>query len=167
MTPLPAALGGADLVAWRLDMQRHAAAWDSGEGAFRFGGRWNSTGVRAVYCSLDPATTILESAVHKGFAALDATPHILTLLRISDADGVRVVLDADIPNPAWLTPAPPSAGQQAFGDALLAANDFVVLPSVVSRRSWNLIFLASRARNSYELIAQEKFALDTRLNPVR
>ena len=48
MTPLPAALGGAELVAWRLDNERHKAGWDSGEGAYRAGGRWNGKGVRAV-----------------------------------------------------------------------------------------------------------------------
>ena len=56
MTPLPAALGGNELVAWRLDAAIHASTWASGEGAFLHGGRWNSKGVRAVYCSIDPAT---------------------------------------------------------------------------------------------------------------
>ena len=61
MTALPAALGGGDgLVVWRLDQRIHAAAWDSGEGPFLNGGRWNSRGVRAVYCSIDPATAILS-----------------------------------------------------------------------------------------------------------
>ena len=52
MTPLPAALGGGEVVAWRLDDARFAATWDSGEGAYLLGGRWNSPGVRAVYCAL-------------------------------------------------------------------------------------------------------------------
>ena len=59
MTPLPAPLDGSALVAWRLDQARHAATWDSGEGAHLVGGRWNTRGVRAVYCSIDPATAIL------------------------------------------------------------------------------------------------------------
>jgi NitT/TauT family transport system substrate-binding protein len=61
VTPLPAALArGSELIAWRLDWERHAALWSSGEGARIEGGRWNSVGQRAVYCSLDPAITILE-----------------------------------------------------------------------------------------------------------
>ena len=52
MTPLPAPLGGTELVAWRLDVAKHATIWDSGEGAYLVGGRWNSKGVRAVYCSI-------------------------------------------------------------------------------------------------------------------
>ena len=66
VTPLPPPLGGRELVAWRLDQAAFAAQWDSGEGAYRAGGRWNSRGVRAVYCSIDPATAILEVAVQRG-----------------------------------------------------------------------------------------------------
>ncbi len=165
MIPLPAALGGRDLVAWRLDLAIHAAGWNSGEGAFRVGGRWNSIGVRAVYCSLDPATTILELAVHKGFRPLDTQRHILTACQVLDLARVHIVQADDLPNPHWLHPGAPSAGQQTFGDALLAAHDFVALPSVVSRHSWNLIFDAARAVEGYRILTQEPFALDPRLHP--
>ena len=85
MTLLPAPLGGGDgLLAWRLDQRIHATTWDSGEGAFREGGRWNSKGVRAVYCSLDPATAILEVAVHKRFKTLDTIPYVITAARVPD-----------------------------------------------------------------------------------
>ncbi|MGO6815746.1 RES family NAD+ phosphorylase [Rhizobium leguminosarum] len=67
-----------------LDQAVHAPTWDSGEGAYRVGGRWNSKGVRAVYRSLDPATAILEVAVHKGFRALDAVAHIMTAAVVAD-----------------------------------------------------------------------------------
>jgi RES domain-containing protein len=67
MTPSVEPLGGGKLIAWRLDQARFASTWDSGEGAFQVGGRWSSNGVRVVYCALDPATAILEVAVHKGF----------------------------------------------------------------------------------------------------
>lgn len=170
MTPLPTVLatrlGLADeLVAWRLDQARFAVSWDSGEGAFLFGGRWNSPGVRAVYASLDPATAIIEVAVHKGFPFLDTVPHVLSAMSISDPDGVHVVSPADLPNPAWARPGLPSAGQRAFGDALLAAHPFVVFPSATSSHSWNLVFTAARAAGGYSLRSQEPFALDTRLHP--
>ncbi|KJC43288.1 RES domain-containing protein [Bradyrhizobium sp. LTSP857] len=164
MTPLPAPLGGSELVAWRLDQSKYAATWDRGEGAFLVGGRWNSRGVRAVYCSIDPATAILEVAVHKGFRALDTVPHVITAA-IIDPAGVFVVEPTAVPNPNWLRPGIPSAGQQAFGDDLLARHGFVVIPSVVSTASWNLIFAAANAAGLYELRSQEPFALDTRLHP--
>jgi len=167
LTPLPPALahGSAELVAWRLDEAKHGASWDSGEGAYRFGGRWNSRGVRAVYCTLDPATAILEVAVHKGFRALDTVPHMLTALTITDPLQVHVIEPTAVPNPNWLRPAIPSAGQQAFGDRLLAQNAFVVVPSTVSTRSWNLVFTATTATGAYAIRSQEPFALDTRLHP--
>ncbi|MBV9906287.1 MAG: RES domain-containing protein, partial [Hyphomicrobiales bacterium] len=142
-----------------------AASWDSGEGAFREGGRWNSKGVRTVYCALDPATAILEVAVHKGFKILDTVPYVLTAARIADIAEVHVVKSDVVPNLNWLRPGTPSAGQQAFGDDLLRRHRFVVIPSAVSSHSWNLIFDSVKAGGSYSLEFQEPFALDTRLHP--
>jgi RES domain-containing protein len=165
VTPLPTSLGGSELLAWRLDQAAHSADWDSGEGAFRFGGRWNSVGVRAVYGSLDPATAILEVAAHKGFKALDIGPHVLTAMRIDEPSSVHVVGPASISNRNWLRPGIPSAGQQAFGDELLSAHKFILIPSVVSSHSWNVMFLRRTAAGAYGCKLQEPFALDTRLHP--
>jgi len=165
LTPLPPPLGRAELVAWRLDPAEYRTNWDSGEGAYEFGGRWNSRGVRAVYCSLDPATAILEVAVHKGFRTLDTEPHVLTAVTITDSSRIRVVDPASVPNANWLRPGSPSAGQQAFGDALLARHSFVVIPSAVSTYSWNAIFVAPAAAGTYAMRLQENFALDPRLHP--
>jgi RES domain-containing protein len=165
VTPLPPPLGGGEFMAWRLDDARHASAWDSGEGAFRVGGRWNPKGRRAVYCALDPATAILEVAVHKGFKVLDTVPHVLTALTVADPALIHIVQPTDIPNPNWLVPGIPGAGQQAFGDGLLAQHAFVLIPSAVSRHSWNFIFDSATAAGGYRLVAQDAFALDTRLHP--
>jgi len=141
-----------------------AGNWDSGDGAFRLGGRWNSRGVRAVYCSVDPATAILEAAVHKGFKALDTVRHVLTAVTITRPAGVYIVDPATVPNANWLRPGLPSAGQQNWGDALLAAHAFVLLPSVVSTYSWNLVFVGGLGAGAYSC-TQEPFALDPRLHP--
>ncbi len=168
MTTLPAALGGGSaLLAWRLDQQIHAPTWDSGEGAFQVGGRWNSKGIRAVYCSFDPATAILEVAVHKGFKVLDTVPYVITAARIADVGEVHIVKHDAVPNSNWLRPGVPSAGQQAFGDNLLRRHRFVAIPSTVSTHSWNLIFDPLKAAGFYSLEFQEPFALDTRLHPPR
>jgi RES domain-containing protein len=166
MTTLPAALGGGEgLVVWRLDQRVHASIWDSGKGAFLMGGRWNSKGVYTVYASTDAATAILEVAVHKGFKVLDTMPFMLTAARIADVGEVHVVKHDDAPNPNWLRPGTPSAGQQAFGDDLLRSHRFVAIPSAVSTHSWNLIFDPIKAAGFYSLEFQERFALDTRLHP--
>jgi RES domain-containing protein len=165
VTPLPPPLGRGELVLWRLDQEQYSSTWDSGEGAYLFGGRWSSQGVRAVYAALDPATAILEIAVHKTFKTLDTVRHVLTSAQITDTDGVYVVRASDVPNPNWLKPGVASAGQQAFGDTLLKAHAFLLIPSVVSAHSWNVVFDPGVARGLYGPEAQERFALDTRLHP--
>lgn len=163
MTVFPPSLA-APLRAWRIDLQRHAAAWNSGAGAYLLGGRWNPRGVKAVYCSLDAATAILEVAVHKGFAALDAVAHVSTVLSIDAPQSVHVVLPQQLSEPDWLRPGIPGARQQAFGASLLAQHDFVALPSVVSRQSWNLVFDPDRVEGRYRQLAQEKLVIDERLH---
>ena len=174
MATLPAALlgaaaAGAPLLAWRIDAEPYAASWDSGIGAERFGGRWNPKGQRAVYCSLDPATCLVEAAVHRGFEVLDTRPHVLSCLQLlprsaTDA-GVRVVLPDELPNPAWLHGGSPSAGQQRFGASLLAEHGVVLLPSAVSKCSWNLVFSPEAAAGRWQLLHQQRLVVDTRLNP--
>jgi RES domain-containing protein len=164
MMPLPPPLGSGEFIFWRLDKKIHAATWNTGEGSFRAGGRWNSRGIRTVYAALDPATAILEVAVHKGFRALDIDPHVLTSARILDLTNVHIVRAADVPNANWLKPGTPSAGQQAFGDGLVNAYSFILIPSVVSTHSWNILFVNTGA-GLYDNVSQEDFALDGRLHP--
>lgn len=166
MTPLPAALErNAALIAWRIDALRHADTWDSGIGAERLGGRWNPKGTPAVYCSFDPATCLIEAAVHRGFAVLDTQPHLLTRLEITDGNRVRVVGLDEIPNPAWLSAGIPIRHQQQWGAALLAQHAFVVFPSAVSKPSWNVVFDPGRARGAYRMRVQQRLSVDTRIQP--
>jgi RES domain-containing protein len=162
VTPLPAALGGSLLLAWRLERDRYLSTWDTAEGAFRVGGRWSSAGRRVLYTSLDPATTTLEVAVHAGFDMLDRVPHTLLAIRI-EPSRVRVVAPVDVPDPSWLRPGAVTREQQRHGDALLDDHPLLVLPSVVSTRSWNLLIDAAAADGLYSLQEQEPFAIDPRL----
>jgi len=66
-------------------------------------------------------------------------------------------------DPNWLTPASPSRNQQAYGGDLLRTHGCILIPSAVSRHSWNLIFDASRAGGLCRDVVQERFALDPRL----
>lgn len=50
--------------AWRIVKTRRAASAFSGEGAAKFGGRWNSPGVAMVYTSATQALAALETLVH-------------------------------------------------------------------------------------------------------
>lgn len=51
------------MLVWRLTKAVHAPGLD-GEGARLWGGRWNSPGLPAVYCSASPSLAVLESFVH-------------------------------------------------------------------------------------------------------
>jgi RES domain-containing protein len=164
MTPLPGDTG--PVVFWRLDDKRYSTTWGSGEGPRLKGGRWSPLGLPTVYGSLDPSTAILEVAVHKGFDTLNGVPHVLTSATLTlPWSQVHVVQPSDVPNRLWLYPSAVSAAQQEFGRLLLAAHDFVAIPSAVSRNSWNLIFDVRRAGGKYNLQHQEDLDLDPRLNP--
>jgi RES domain-containing protein len=169
MTPLPVPLLGAaakpaQVVAWRVDQALFAKAWDSGQGAEHVGGRWSPVGLKAVYCALDPATSIIEVAVHKKFKVLDTQAHVLTSVDVLDLSNVHVVYPDDVPNPAWLHGGIPSGGQQNFGAELLRAHDFVFFPSVVSKKSWNMVFHPLKSAGKYRLRSQDRLVVDTRLN---
>jgi RES domain-containing protein len=151
--------------AWRLDALLYAPSWNKGIGAAKVGGRWNPVGYPVVYCSADPATAILEVAVHKGFQTLDVTPHEITSAVIPETSDIYVVQPEDVPNPGWLSPGLPGRGQQEFGKTLLEQYRFVLIPSAVSPDSWNVLFHPDRADGRYSGIVQKRFALDTRLNP--
>ncbi|TDX23697.1 RES domain-containing protein [Modicisalibacter xianhensis] len=154
-----------DIFLWRLERKRHLETWDSGIGAELGGGRWNSKGRAAVYGSLDPSTAILEVAAHKGFKALDTIPHILLCARVLDSSRVFEVTPESLPNPHWLNPGAPGQGQQIHGDLLLQQHPFIIVPSTVSRYSRNIVMNPVTAQGLFEVVVEEPFALDTRLNP--
>jgi RES domain-containing protein len=170
LTPLPAALNAGakpkSLICWRLERAKHFSTWMHGIGAEKVGGRWSKKGRAVIYTSIDPATTILEVAVHMGFKSLDVVPHKLLSIEILKPASVKVVPSADIPNPRWLTSGSISAGQQEFGSDLLDKHPFLLIPSVVSSHSWNLLIDVASAMEMYELKKSEAFGLDTRLNPI-
>lgn len=149
--------------AWRLDREVYKDTWSSGIGAQRSGGRWNPPGRRVIYASADPASAILEVAAHLGFDALDKVPHVLTCFEVLDPALIKVIQPEDVPNPNWLIPAQPSPNQQQFADALLARHPFVLIPSAVTQRSWNLLVSCDLVADQFRLISQERFGLDTRL----
>jgi RES domain-containing protein len=166
MTPLPGPLAAtAAVVAWRVDQALFAKSWDSGLGAERVGGRWSPVGLKAVYCAIDPATSIIEVAVHKKFKVLDTQAHVLTSVDVLDVSNVHVVYPDQVPNPAWLHGGIPSGGQQNFGAELLHAHDFVFFPSAVSKMSWNMVFHPVKTAGKYRLRSQDRLVVDTRLNP--
>lgn len=159
MTPLPT--GGGPLTAWRLDREKYASEWQSGEGAFQAGGRWNPQGMRTIYASLDPSTAILEVAVHKGLKVLDMQPHILTRFEVLTPPAT--FRPEDLPDPDWLRPDGQTPDQRNWGAEQLTRHGVLALPSAVSRFSWNLILKAPPEPDRLGAVEQSRFVLDARL----
>jgi RES domain-containing protein len=49
---------------YRIFKTKHTAAWSNGEGAFRYGGRWNLPGTRMLYCADTLSLAALELLVN-------------------------------------------------------------------------------------------------------
>ncbi|MBK5373077.1 RES domain-containing protein [Pseudomonas sp. TH08] len=160
MNPLP---WDGHWYAWRLDREVYGSKWDSGMGSKLKGGRWNTPGRRVVYASVDPSSAILEVAANRSFAVLDTEPYVLTCFEVISDAQVKVVQPEEVPNPYWLSPTWPSPNQQRFADDLLAEHPFVLIPSVATRHSWNLLVSCELAEGQFQMISQERFGLDTRL----
>ncbi len=117
-----------------------------------------------IYCALDPSTAILEVAVHTGFKTLDAVAHRLLSIDITRSAKAHVLDVGSLPDKAWLRPGTVSAAQQAFGARVLGEHPVVVVPSVVSTHSWNLLIDVVGAKGMFALASSEDFSLDPRLH---
>ncbi len=115
----------------------NAAAAFSGEGARRFGGRWNSVGRAVVYTSEHLSLAALETLAHadrqrfaRDLVAFEV--HVPT-------DLIAVLDDADVPEGWRARPDAPAA--RAVGDAWLAARTHTALsvPSVLVPQERNLL----------------------------
>jgi RES domain-containing protein len=121
---------------WRICREPYAAF--SGEGARRFGGRWNSRGVPVVYASTSLALAAIELFVHlePGQAPNDLVYLSATL---PEGEPARTLQSADLP-PAWWTDNALDATRK-LGDAWIAARSSLALlaPSVPIRAEWNVL----------------------------
>jgi RES domain-containing protein len=139
------------VLAWRLCREPFADL--AGEGARRYGGRWNTLGRPLVYAASCAALALLEVRVH-----LDLTPELLpddyVLLGI-DLGDLAVEELGEIP-----------ADPAAFGDSWLDERRTAVLqvPSTIVPESPNLVLnpLHADAREA-RIVRRRHFALDRRL----
>jgi RES domain-containing protein len=133
------------MLIWRLCRAVHAGTAFSGEGARRFGGRWNSRGVPMVYCSSSLALAAIELFVH-----LDPTQAPEDLVSISatlpEGEPVRTVTPAELP-PAWWTDP---LGTRKLGDAWIRSGSSLAIqvPSVPIRSEWNVLVNPQHPRMS-------------------
>src|SRR5215216_2355731 len=139
--------------AWRISKTRYAPMSFDGEGARRYGGRWNSVGTRMSYASESVALATLEVLV-----GLQDTALLTAYSLIEKLDRQTLPL-------AW-NQYPPSEETQMLGDLWVAQGRSVVLqvPSAVVEAEHNYLFNPEHER-FHELIIHkpEPFRLDPRL----
>jgi RES domain-containing protein len=115
--------------AWRICKKKYVETAFSGEGAFRYGGRWNSRGVSVVYLGGNPSICALEIIVNTGdWEDLYRIPYVLIPV---DFDETLVSHPEELPAGWKQDPPPPSTA--AVGDRWVRSGRSVVLevPSTV------------------------------------
>lgn len=124
------------ITAWRIVKRRYEATAFDGEGAFQFGGRWNSPGKRVIYTSQSVSLVLLEMLVHVGSALLPSYNVIPT--RFEDDLAVHIELH-DLPDSWRSHPGPPEL--KKLGDDWIARLSSPVLrvPSAVVPSEWNYL----------------------------
>ncbi|MBS0663525.1 MAG: RES domain-containing protein [Verrucomicrobia bacterium] len=147
---------------WRICAVEHAGAAFSGEGARRYGGRWTTPGLPAVYAS--------ES---RALATLEVLAHVDDRRRL--ADRAWVCLEATLPAELVEKPArvpdswrryPQTQETQAFGTAWLRSARTVALrvPSALVPGEFNYLLNPAHPQFAKVRISPpEPFSLDPRL----
>jgi RES domain-containing protein len=108
---------------WRLSRRTHLDRWPSGEGARRFGGRWNSRGVAVVYAAESLELALLEALVHLD---LDLIPHDMWQVEIEVDDALVVPLQSRLPR-GWDAPPPYRPAVQRLGDRWVKSQSSLAL----------------------------------------
>jgi RES domain-containing protein len=115
--------------AYRICKRRYLENAFSGEGAFKYGGRWNSKGRRVVYTGGNPAIAVLEVIVHLDEPSdLDHLHYVLVPVNFDE----RLVSHPESLPADWSADPPPLSAA-AVGDAWILAGSSAVLevPSAV------------------------------------
>ncbi len=119
----------AEMAAWRIVKEKHAKSAFSGEGARIFEGRWNSTGVRMVYCSENLALAALEILVHSSSIAIRDK---FRAFRVTFDERLLIIFDFKKLPKSW-NAQPPTAASKKIGDDWVnsAGSAVLALPSVL------------------------------------
>jgi RES domain-containing protein len=123
--------------AWRIVKAKLASTAFSGDGARRYGGRWNISGRPVVYVAQNASLAILETLVHLRTRELVQQ---YVLFHVQFDGRIMTALDPkDLPE-SWRR-IEPSPEVQRLGDAWLAGATSAVLrvPSVIVPTEWNYL----------------------------
>ena len=128
-----------------------------GEGARRFGGRWTSPGLPAIYAAATAALAVLEVLVH-----LDLPPDLIP----RDYRLLRLEVPNDAPAENILRAPPDERGRRSLGDTFLRGGGALTLrvPSVIVPTEHNAILDPRHpAMADVRIAADHPFRFDPRL----
>jgi RES domain-containing protein len=151
---------------WRLCRARFAAEAFSGEGARRFGGRWNSRGVPMVYASSSLALAAIELFVH---LEPGQAPDDLVYVAASLPPGERKkqIAERELPADWWNAKnARGPEATRALGDVWAKSMESLSMevPSAALRPERNiLINPRHQAAAQIEVAQPEPFIFDARM----
>ncbi len=148
---------------YRIFKTKHRAGWSDNEGAFRFGGRWNSPGTRILYAASSLSLATLELFVHHNSEAL-LTAYSFASVTIDEAVVERVENLAGLPNNWGMFPSPEET--QRISDEWVASGTGLVLsvPSAVLPVERN--YLINVGHPDFSKLGRsrpERFVVDKRL----
>lgn len=151
--------------AFRLMRARYAAAALEGEGARRYGGRWNPVGIPLVYCSSSLALAVLELLVHVDPRDV---PDDLVAIQVELGEAaVRTLAPSDLPAD-WLddsgTAALREAGAAWTREDPASSGAVLRVPSVIVPEESNLLLNPRHPGSAgFSIVKQSPFRLDPRL----
>jgi RES domain-containing protein len=147
---------------WRLTREVHLPEVLKGEGARRFGGRWNSRGVAVVYAAESLELALLEAIVHLD---LDLLPRDYWQLCLEVPDELLVPGPKRLPR-GWDALPPYVARVQSIGDRWVRAGTSVALrvpASVLPERSNVLLNPAHADMTRVREVSRERLQWPSRL----
>jgi RES domain-containing protein len=134
-----------------------------GVGGLYVSGRWHTKGHPVMYCTLNPATALLETLVHIEIDSEDR-PERFQVLRIEGPDSLSVEkVEAGSLSPNW---ADDMSITQTIGDRWLGEGRSLLLqvPSVLVPETWNVLVNPQHAEaNRLKITATYDHAFDVRL----
>lgn len=152
--------------AWRVVKKKHAEAAFSGEGALKFGGRWNSIGTPLVYSSDSLALAAIE--ILTGGIPTGLLEKYVKIPIDFDGSLAETLAVSDLPK-EWCR-YPPGHKTQSIGDTWVRGMKSVLLkvPSVVIKEEFNYLINPAHPDFKKLLIGKpEAFSFDPRLTGIR
>lgn len=147
---------------WRLCRETHAVSTFSGDGAFRYGGRWSPPGLAVVYCAESRSLAAMEILVHH----LGTEIFKLARWTVTAADVPETVIEKPTHVPKNWRELPPVTEVQGFGAEWVreARSAGLRVPSSVVLGEFNYLLNPAHADFAKITVGKpEPFDFDSRL----